>query len=147
LKKVPADFPLSERPYRDIASSMGLEEEELLGTLQDLRSRGIIRRVAAILFHRKVSYTHNAMVVWDVGEKEAEAVGVVMASFPEVSHCYERETGGYWNYTLYTMVHGKSLDDCMDIVRRIAERVGVEKFRVFFSKREFKKTALVVSDE
>jgi DNA-binding Lrp family transcriptional regulator len=141
LKKVPDDFPITERPFRDVAEMKGITEEELLESLKNLRREGTIRRFAAILFHRKAAYTHNAMVVWRVPEDEAQETGPVMAAFPEVSHCYERETGGYWDYTLYTMIH------CVDIVRRISEKVGVKDFRMFLSKREFKKTALVADYE
>jgi siroheme decarboxylase len=147
LKKVPGDFPVTEEPFADVAMKIGMTGEELLGELIRLRSEGIIRRFAAVLFHRKASYTHNAMVVWKVPEGEAARIGRIMASFPEVSHCYERETGGYWDYTVYSMIHGKSMKDCDDIVRRISEKIGIKDFRIFLSKREFKKTALVAAYE
>ncbi len=147
LKKIPHNFPLSERPYKVMAENVGMSEEEFIKRLKDLRSEGTVRRVAAILYHRKALYTHNAMVVWKVEERDMERVGESMASFPEVSHCYERETGGYWEYTLYTMIHGKDLEACMDVVKRMSEKTGIKEFEVFLSKREFKKTSLSVEEE
>jgi DNA-binding Lrp family transcriptional regulator len=147
LKRVPSDFPITERPYREIAERIGKSEKGLIDALKSLRKEGVIRRVAAILFHRRVSYTYNAMVVWKVSIRDMERVGMDMASFPEVSHCYERNKGNYWEYNLYTMIHGKSEKDCVDIVKRISESVGVRDFLVFISKREFKKTALVADVE
>jgi DNA-binding Lrp family transcriptional regulator len=82
-----------------------------------------------------------------VKETDVERVGTTMASFPQVSHCYERETGGYWDYNLYTMLHGKSLKDCENIAKRISEKTGTKDFKMFLSKREFKKTALRVIHE
>jgi DNA-binding Lrp family transcriptional regulator len=144
---IPQDFPITERPYEEMAANAGVSEEEFLERLEKLKKESVIRRVAAILYHRKVLYTHNAMVVWKVDENETERIGWVMASFPEVSHCYERDNGGFWEYTLYTMIHGKNMDNCMDTVRRISEKTGIKEFEIFLSKREFKKTSLSVEED
>lgn len=147
LKDVPDDFPLSRTPYKEIADRAGFNEDELIDKLNRLKQDGIIRRVVAILYHRRASYTHNAMVVWKAEKDETEKTGSLMASFPEVSHCYERDTGGYWDYNLYTMIHGKSIEDCLDIVRRISEITGKKDYKIFFSEREFKKTSIKVGNE
>jgi siroheme decarboxylase len=146
LRKIPHNFPVVERPYKEMAEKIGINEEELIEQLKRFKEEGTIRRVAAVLSHRKASYTHNAMVVWKVDDRDMERVGGLMASFPEVSHCYERDSGGYWAYTLYTMVHGKDLDGCMDAVRRMSRKTGVKDYEVFLSGREFKKTSLSVED-
>jgi siroheme decarboxylase len=145
LAKIPSQFPLTDRPYKEMAETIGSSEHELIDTLKSLKASGIVRRVAAVLAHRKVAYSHNAMVIWKVDEKDVEKVGIVMASFPEVSHCYERDTGGYWAYNLYTMVHGKHYEDCMKSIERIARETSVSDYRVLFSKREFKKTSFSVN--
>ncbi len=73
-----------------------------------------------------------------------EKVGTVMAGFDEVSHCYERDTGGYWDYNLYTMVHGRTREECLATIARMASRSGIGDYRVLFSLREFKKTSFAV---
>ncbi|MEI6154346.1 MAG: Lrp/AsnC family transcriptional regulator [Deltaproteobacteria bacterium] len=147
LKKLPSDFPLTEDPYKEIAERVGISENELIEKLARLKSEGVIRRIAAILYHRRASYTHNAMVVWNTGAFDVEKTGEIMASFPEVSHCYERDRGGYWEYNLYTMIHGRSMEECNNIIRRISEKIGINDYRMFLSKREFKKIALTVNRE
>jgi len=147
LKKIPHDFPLVEKPYEEMAGRAGLTEGDLLRRLRALKEEGTIRRVAAVLYHRKALYTHNVMVVWKVEEEDTERIGEILASFPEVSHCYERETGGFWDYTIYTMMHGKSMEECLETVKRMSEETGIKEFRLFLSKREFKKTSLSVEDD
>ncbi|MBA4417344.1 MAG: Lrp/AsnC family transcriptional regulator [Syntrophus sp. (in: bacteria)] len=147
LRRIPHDFPLSERPYKEIADRIGVNEEDIVGGLESLKRTGTVRRVAAALYHRRASYTHNVMVVWKVEEQDIERVGETMASFSEVSHCYERDTGGFWDYTIYTMIHGKSMENCMDVIKRISESTGVKDYEFFLSKREFKKTSLSVENE
>ncbi|HVN95466.1 MAG TPA: hypothetical protein VMT62_03480 [Syntrophorhabdaceae bacterium] len=147
LADIPSEFPLTGRPYREMAKAMGMEEKELILRLNDLKASGKVRRIAAVLNHRKVSYTHNAMVVWRVDQSEIERIGDIMASFNEVSHCYERDGGGYWAYNLYTMVHGVSYEACMKIIERMARKTGIMDYQILMSKREFKKTSFAVRHE
>ncbi|HPP05884.1 MAG TPA: hypothetical protein PLW88_00835 [Syntrophorhabdaceae bacterium] len=147
LKNIPEDFPLTIDPYDELAKKCAMNTDDLIERLDALKKAGTIRRIAAVLYHRNVSYTYNAMVVWRVEEDEVDEIGKKMALFPEVSHCYERDTGGYWKYNLYTMIHGKSKKECFDIVGRLSQHTGIKDFKVFFSKREFKKTSIRVINE
>ena len=147
LQAIPYDFRVCEKPYEDIAKEAGINEGQLLNILKDLRIKGVIRRIAAILYHRKAAYMYNAMVVWEVPEEDVEAIGAKMAGFPEVSHCYEREKGSYWKYNVFTMIHSRSFEGCTDIIQRIAEKTGINKYEMFLSKREFKKTSLMVNND
>ena len=147
LAKIPSQFPLTDRPYKEMAEIIGVSEYELIDTLKSLKASGTLRRVAAVLAHRKVAYSQNAMVVWKVDEKDVEKTGTMMASFPEISHCYERDTGGYWVYNLYTMIHGRRYEDCMKSIERIARKTGTNDYCILFSRREFKKTSFSVNHE
>jgi len=147
LAKIPSRFPLTDRPYREMAEKMGMSEAELIAALKEMKAAGIVRRVCGVLAHRKAAYTYNAMVVWKVDERDVEKTGTIMASFPEVSHCYERDTGGYWAYNLYTMIHGRRREECIDAINRIAGETGLTDYRIFFSKRELKKVSFTVNDE
>ncbi|MCX7856644.1 MAG: Lrp/AsnC family transcriptional regulator [Deltaproteobacteria bacterium] len=147
LRKIPADFPLTEKPYEILAKSLGMEEMELIFALKRMKEEGKIRRIAAILHHRKVSYLYNGMVVWKVKDDEVEEKGKIMASFPEVSHCYERETSGFWDYNLYTVIHTKNEREFYEKVKEISEKTGLKDFKIFLSKREFKKIGLSLKHE
>jgi siroheme decarboxylase len=144
LEALPADFPITGRPYETMAGHMGITGEQLIEELALLKEKGIIRRISLMVAHRAVSYEGNAMVVWNVPAERVEEVGLVMAGFGEVSHCYERDTSGYWPYNLYTMVHGKTREACAAVIDAMASRSGINDYRVLFSKREFKKTSFSV---
>lgn len=144
LEALPADFPITDRPYDTMAARMGITGEQLIREIALLKERGIVRRVSVMVAHRAVSYEGNAMVVWNVPAERVEDVGAAMSGFSEVSHCYERDTAGYWPYNLYTMVHGKSRGECIAVIEEMARRSGIHDYRVLFSKREFKKTSFSV---
>jgi DNA-binding Lrp family transcriptional regulator len=144
LEKIPHDFPIVAKPYEAMAKDIGISGKDLIDTLKRLRAEGAVRRVAAVLYHRRAFYTHNAMVVWRVEDNDVDRVGGIISSFPQVSHCYERDRGGYWEYNLFSMIHGKRSQDCTDVVKAISERTGIKDFQIFFSKREFKKISFSV---
>jgi siroheme decarboxylase len=144
LEALPADFPITEKPYDVLARDIGITGNELIRELAVLMAEGYIRRIAGMVAHRAVSYEGNAMVVWCVPEDRIDTVGAIMAGFPEISHCYERDTAGYWAYNLYTMVHGKTRDDCLNVIERMVTASGISDHLVLFSVREFKKTSFSV---
>ena len=141
------DIPVSQRPYRDIAQEIGVSEGELIATLQDLCDRGIVRRFGATLRHQKSGITANAMVAWQVDENAVEQAGETLAAFSAVSHCYRRNPAPGWPYNLYTMVHARNEQECLETTRQMAEQAGIEKYTVLFSRRELKKTSMQYFDD
>jgi len=135
------DLPLTARPYAVLASKVGISEEEVLERIKLLKEQGTLRRFGATLRHQLAGYKANAMVGWYVPEDNMEEIGPLMATFREVSHCYERRIQGKWKYNLFTMIHGKTKKDCEDIARRIAENTGIKDYVLLLSLKEFKKTS------
>lgn len=141
------DMPVTKRPYQEIAEKIGVSEEELIATLQDLCDRGIVRRFGATLRHQKSGITANAMVAWQVDETVVEQAGETLAGFSAVSHCYRRDPAPGWPYNLYTMVHAKNEEECLDTTRKMARQADIENFAVLFSRRELKKTSMQYFDD
>ena len=112
-----------ERPYDAAAAELGIATEELLGRLSGMVERKLLRRVAAILFHRRAGFSANGMGVWKVPEEEILETGRRMAAFRGISHCYQRPTYPDWPYSVFTMAHGRSKEECDAILDSIAERV------------------------
>ena len=133
--------PVSE-PFAPAAAELGIGERELLDHLESMRERRALRRVAAILFHRRAGFSANGMGVWRVPEERILELGPRMASFRGISHCYQRPTYADWPYSVFTMAHGRSKDECDAILDSIAEDTGIEDRRTLYSSTEFKKTRL-----
>ena len=133
-----------ERPYDEAASELGIETDELLTRLRDLIDRKILRRVAAILYHRRAGFSANGMGVWKVPEGEILETGRRMASFRGISHCYQRPTYEDWPYSVFTMAHGRSKEECDAILDSIAAEcgIGAEDRATLYSSTEYKKIRL-----
>jgi len=142
IASIQGDIPIVSRPYQVLAAAIDVSEETFLETLQRLTDRGVIRRFGATLRHQKSGFAANAMTAWQVDEARIEAVGEIMASFRAVSHCYRRDPADGWPYNLYTMIHGKSEEDCRETARQISAASGVETYQLLFSRRELKKISM-----
>jgi len=141
LKLAQSGVPITSQPYLAWAKTLGWSEEEVIRRLSDLEKEGIIRRFAATIGHRALGILANAMIAWQVPDSDVETVGLIFASFEEVTHCYERFTGPNWPYNLYTMVHSRSRDDCIKIALRLSQASGMNEYRILFSEKEYKKTS------
>ncbi len=83
-------LPLAPAPYAEVASWLGLSEDEVIGRLDAMQREGIIRRVALAPNHYALGLMANGMSVWDVDDAEAEALGTRVGALEFVSHCYLR---------------------------------------------------------
>ncbi|KNY28057.1 AsnC family transcriptional regulator [Pseudobacteroides cellulosolvens] len=136
------DILLQKEPFKAIAKDLDINEDALLERIHSLKEQKILRRIGAILHHRKAGFSHNAMVVWVVPEERSEEIGKLMASFSQISHCYKRVTFRDWPYNLYTMIHGQSKEECEEVVCNIAKITGVNEYEILYSTKELKKTSM-----
>jgi DNA-binding Lrp family transcriptional regulator len=144
IKALQGPMAAVERPYDEAAAELGIETDELLGRLRDLTDRKILRRVAAILYHRRAGFSANGMGVWKVPDEQIMEVGARMASFRGVSHCYQRPTYEDWPYSVFTMAHGRSKEECDAVLDAIAVDCGMapEDRSTLYSSTEYKKIRL-----
>ena len=120
-------------PYDPAARELGVSTEELLKRTADLKERGYLRRFAAILYHRKAGFKANCMVVWQIPEDRQVEAGQRMGRFSAVSHCYLRPVYEDWPYSLFTMIHGRSRQDCDEVVEAISAEVSPEGLAKIYS--------------
>jgi DNA-binding Lrp family transcriptional regulator len=136
------DIALVEEPFMAIASELGMSFEEAAAMHQDFLTSGRMRRFAAVLHHRKAGFGANAMGVWAGPQDDPEALkklGETMAGFRAVSHAYQRPSYPDWPYNLFTMVHGKSEEECEQTLAAISEATGITDRHALYSTKEFKK--------
>ncbi len=143
IRALQGDMPVVEEPYAPAASEVGITQDELLAHLESMKERKALRRVAAILFHRRAGFSANGMGVWNVPEERIMEVAPLMASFRGISHCYQRPTYEDWPYSVFTMAHGRSKEECDAILDSIAEESGISDRRTLYSSTEFKKIRLL----
>lgn len=146
------------RPFALAAERAGGHAGRALGEAwavertRQLLEAGAIRRFGAMVRHRRMGFSGNAMGVWDVPDELALEAGAILSAPVEVSHCYERPRRATWPYNLYTMIHGRDRASCERVAARLHADLAdagieVEPPRLLLSAREFKKTSMRYFEE
>ena len=143
IRATQGPMPVVSEPYAPAAERLDVSQEEVLRRLESLRERNALRRVAAILFHRRAGFSANGMGVWEVPEAEILDTGRRMAAFRGISHCYQRPTYADWPYSVFTMAHGRSKEECDAVLDAIAEQTGITGRATLYSSTEFKKVRML----
>ncbi len=144
VRATQGDLPVVPEPYEDAARALGMTVDALLEHLRGMQDRGLLRRVAAILYHRRAGFSANGMGVWRVPDDRIDEIGPRMAAFRGISHCYERPTYEDWPYQIFTMAHGRSKEECDAVLDAIAAEVPeISDRATLYSSTEFKKVRLL----
>jgi siroheme decarboxylase len=147
IRATQGDLPVVPEPYAPAAAQLGIGVAQLAEHLRGMQERRLLRRVAAILFHRRAGFSANGMGVWKVPDERIMELGMRMASFRGISHCYERPTYADWPYSVFTMAHGRSKEECDAILDSIAADTGIDERATLYSSTEFKKIRLLYFTE
>jgi siroheme decarboxylase len=144
IKALQGPMAVTDRPYDEAAEEAGMKPDAFLAHLAGMVDRRLLRRVAAILFHRRAGFSANGMGVWKVPEAEVSETGRRMAAFRGISHCYQRPTYPDWPYSVFTMAHGRSKQECDAILDSIAAEceIGPDDRATLYSSTEYKKIRL-----
>ena len=140
IRALQKDLPVDEHPFAILANEQGLQEDRLLELADTFLKNREMRRYAAVLHHRTAGFRANGMGVWVVPEDRVDEIGLQMARFAAVSHCYRRPTYPDWPYNVFTMIHGKKVEDCEATARAISEETGIRDYMMLYSTKEYKKT-------
>ncbi|HSZ15251.1 MAG TPA: AsnC family transcriptional regulator [Solirubrobacteraceae bacterium] len=147
IRALQGDMAVVEEPYAAAAAALGMTQERFLEHLAGMQERGILRRVAAILYHRRAGFSANGMGVWKVPDEQIYEIGCRMAAVRGISHCYQRPTYQDWPYSVFTMAHGRSKEQCDAVLDSIAESTGISERATLYSSTEFKKIRLLYFTE
>lgn len=143
IRELQEDLELVEQPYVEMAKRLGVPFQRLAEKAKEMHERGLYRRNAAILNHRKAGFKSNGMGVWCVDEADVDRYGEMFGQYRVVSHCYRRPVYPDWKYNLFTMVHGADDDECRHIIDQMAKDSGLTDYSVLFSTTEYKKNRVV----
>jgi DNA-binding Lrp family transcriptional regulator len=89
LDQFQRDFPLTARPYAELARRLESDEETVLAALERLRRRGLIARVGAVVAPHRIGW--STLAAMTVPSGRLDEVAAVVSGFAEVNHNYERE--------------------------------------------------------
>lgn len=141
--------PIISRPFREIGDSLKISEVAVIARLKHLVRAGVVTRIGVIVRHRALGWRSNAMVVWDVAPDLLEGKARLLAAQPGVNLCYQRRRhDDRWPYNLYCMIHAKSREMALALLKNATDHAGLagERREVLFSSRCYKQTGALIVD-
>lgn len=129
---------VTSRPF-DALQHDGRSAEDVLRLLTELNALGVLRRVAAVMDHRKLGYTVNVMFAAEVPSGVVADAGRSLARFRAVSHCYERQTFEGWPFNLFAMLHARSEATIARAIHEFAKVAEVRSHLLLPTVAELKK--------
>jgi siroheme decarboxylase len=117
LNRIQSNFPVSPRPFLDIASELHLSEDETILRIQRLKSAGVIRRIGGNFVPGKLGYV-STLCAASVPEDAIESFANVVNSYPGVTHNYVREN----DYNVWFTFIAPS----MALIRRYLEEISLK---------------------
>jgi DNA-binding Lrp family transcriptional regulator len=147
IRELQKDLEIIPEPFKALAENLSVTTADLFVKAKEYEQIGVMRRFAAILRHRDAGFSANGMVVWNVPEEKVDEIGYKLASFPQISHCYQRPSYPDWRFNLFSMIHARTLEAAETIAAEMSEMVGIKDYRILFSSREFKKERVKYFEE
>ena len=148
LAELEKGIPMVEEPFIEIGRRLGVPEAEVLRRAQRLRDEGVIRKIRARINQRLLGITANALVAWRPPAGWDEEAFSRFAASPGISHCYlRRPVPGRWEYTLYTVHHGRSREAVLAAIEEMARTTECSDYIVLFSTEEYKRVPNVRINE
>jgi DNA-binding Lrp family transcriptional regulator len=82
-------FPMTQKPFEDIAKELNITEETVLSMVQKLKDEKIIRQTSAIFDTKRLGY-QSSLVAFKVAEDKVDEAAAIINAHPGVSHNYLR---------------------------------------------------------
>jgi len=121
LKIIQQEFPITPRPYAELARRLDSTEEAVHEAVQHLRKKGIIRRLGGSFDSRKIGYK-STLVALSVPKKRLDEVVAIVNSYSGVTHNYEREG----TYNVWFTLIAESDKKIKETIEEIKQRAGVD---------------------
>ncbi len=133
LHRIQKGIPALAEPYRHIGESVGLNEDDVIKTINDLKDRNIIRNISGIFNGEALGYVLN-LIAFKVPQDRIDTAVQVINSHPGVSHNYLR---GH-DYNIWFTLAEDSEENFHKSLSVIAEKSGALDYLVLKNEKLLK---------
>jgi len=136
LQLLQDNFPLVERPWKEIGSTLKISEDEAIACSRRLFEKGIIQEIGPILDKGKIGFAASTLVGLKVPDDRVAEVAQVINQCCYVSHNYLREH----EYNVWFTLTTPSINDIETTLKAIKQKSALGDGDVLNlpTKRRFK---------
>ncbi|MBS3965296.1 MAG: Lrp/AsnC family transcriptional regulator [Methylomonas sp.] len=117
-------FPLSSRPFRDIAEQLGVAEHDVLTALRELSDRQMISRIGPVIAPNLIG--SSSLVAMAIPDDDLERVAGLVSRYAEINHNYEREN----RFNLWFVAVGDNDEHLQSVITDIERQTGYPAMRL-----------------
>ena len=118
------DFPLSPRPYQDIALSLGISEDEVLLLLKELSDKKFISRIGSVIAPNNIGV--STLVAMAIPKEKLQTVAKFVSQQSEVNHNYEREN----RFNLWFVVIAQNDEHLQKVIAQLEIKTGFQAMQL-----------------
>jgi len=118
------NFPLSSKPFHDIAERLNVEPELVMEVFEKLQSSGAISRIGPVI--KPNSIGNSILAALKVPTDQLNETAELINIYPEVNHNYEREH----NFNLWFVITAKDKVRLNSILDEIEQQTGFPLLRL-----------------
>ena len=121
LNRIQSDFPITSKPYHTIAEELGLDAEDVLARIKQLKKDGIIRRIGGNFVPGKLGFV-STLCAARVPADKIESFAAVVNRYPGVTHNYRREN----DFNIWFTFIAPSMEEIETNLQKISEETGIK---------------------
>jgi len=133
INEIQSDFPITSRPFLDLANKLGSTEDVILSRIRILKERGIIRRIGGNFQSRKLNFT-STLCAAKVPEEKLDTFVETVNRYSGVTHNYLRDH----EYNVWFTFIAPDMESIDLALREISEATGVADILNLPAMRMFK---------
>jgi DNA-binding Lrp family transcriptional regulator len=89
LSLIQKEFPLTKKPFLELANKLDISEDEVLDILKEQKNNSIIRQISPIFDTKRLGYK-SSLVAFKISKNKIDEAVKIINSHPGISHNYER---------------------------------------------------------
>ncbi len=118
LNEVQHGFPLSTRPFAELAERFDSDEQTVLNAYRRLQDEGVVSRIGPVFRPNRIGVSTLAAMA--VPPQDLERVAACISARPEVNHNYER----LHEFNLWFVVTARDTQELQAALQAIEQECG-----------------------
>ena len=133
LNEIQANFPVAQRPYKDLGIRLNCSEENMLTRIKRLKKEGIVRRIGGNFDSQRIGFA-TTLCAAKVPEDTIEEFVRVVNKYSGVTHNYRRDH----HYNIWFTFVAPTMKVIEGYIDEIMKDTGVEEILNLPAVKQFK---------
>ncbi|HUV60277.1 MAG TPA: AsnC family transcriptional regulator [Desulfatiglandales bacterium] len=133
LNEIQSNFPVTQRPYKDLGVRLSCSEDNILTRIKSLKKEGIIRRIGGNFDSQRIGFT-TTLCAARVPDDTIEEFVRVVNKYPGVTHNYLRDH----HYNIWFTFVAPNMKVIDRYIEEIMKHTGVEEILNLPAVKRFK---------